>query len=258
MQFEPNSSRISKEIREKGFAIVPRILTTARRDELLQDCQNCIRLQAGIRPSRSGAIRHLFDAIPEAYEIACSGPVAALVKDILGLNAFPVRGILFDKSASVNWAVPWHQDLCIAVRERAEVQGYGPWSVKQGVPHAEAPGSLLSEMLTVRIQLDHCEPDDGELQVMPGSHNHGRLTDRQTDELIARHGDSAAKCHVAAGGAVVMRPLLVHASDTARTAAHRRIMHLEFAAVDLPAPLVWRWPHALAESYRSAVRAACF
>ena len=250
--------RISKEIREKGFAIVPDILTTARRDELLQFCQSYLRPQAGIRRSRSGGIRHLFDAIPEAHEIACSGPVAALVTDILGPNAFPVRGILLDKSASVNWAVPWHQDLCIAVRERAEVHGDGPCSVKQSVPHAEAPESLLSGMLTVRIQLDQCEPDDGELQVMPGSHRHGRLTDWQIDQLIARHGDSATKCHVAAGGAVVMRPLLVHASGAARTAAHRRIMHIEFAAVDLPAPLVWRWPHAVAESCRSAVRAACF
>jgi hypothetical protein len=53
-----------------------------------------------------------------------------------------------------NWKVAWHQDLTIAVRHRIEVPGFGPWSVKDGVPHVRSPIESLEQMLTVRLHLD--------------------------------------------------------------------------------------------------------
>jgi hypothetical protein len=41
------------------------------------------------------------------------------------------------------------------------------------------------------------------------------------------------------GGVILMRPLLLHASSTARVAGRRRVLHLEFAADDLPGNLEW-------------------
>ena len=46
-------------------------------------------------------------------------------------------------------------------------------------------------------------------------------------------------CGVNAGGAVMMRPLLLHSSHKATDAARRRVIHLEFAAEPLPEPLQW-------------------
>jgi hypothetical protein len=41
------------------------------------------------------------------------------------------------------------------------------------------------------------------------------------------------------GGAVVMRPLLLHSSTTATTPKHRRVLHFEYSSVDLPAGIRW-------------------
>ncbi|MFN7342118.1 MAG: phytanoyl-CoA dioxygenase, partial [bacterium] len=47
-----------------------------------------------------------------------------------------VRSLLFDKTPQENWPVAWHQDLTIATKAEISCEGYGPWSVKDGVTHA--------------------------------------------------------------------------------------------------------------------------
>ncbi len=49
----------------------------------------------------------------------------------------------------------------------------------------------------------------------------------------------AVDCLVPAGGAVVMRPLLLHASASGTGEGHRRVIHLEYAAETLPDGLEW-------------------
>jgi ectoine hydroxylase-related dioxygenase (phytanoyl-CoA dioxygenase family) len=47
-------------------------------------------------------------------------------------------------------------------------------------------------------------------------------------------------CVMAAGDAMLMRPLLLHASRKSTSHRPRRVVHLEFAAADaLPSPLQW-------------------
>jgi hypothetical protein len=41
------------------------------------------------------------------------------------------------------------------------------------------------------------------------------------------------------GGVLLMRPLLLHASQKATRPARRRVIHLEYAACDLPSGLDW-------------------
>ncbi len=48
------------------------------------------------------------------------------------------------------------QDLTISLRSRAEMPGFCPWSVKDGVPHVQPPVELLEQMLTVRPLLAPC------------------------------------------------------------------------------------------------------
>ena len=152
-------------------------------------------------------------------------------------GCFAVGATLFDKSPLSNWPVSWHQDLTIAVQEQRELDGWGPWSQKAGVSYVQPPASILDNMLAVRVHLDDCEADAGCLRVMPGSHGLGRLGDAAMAGL--RQTGVSVECPVARGGLLLMRPLLVHCSSRAVELAHRRVVHLEYAGVDLPHGLTW-------------------
>ena len=146
-------------------------------------------------------------------------------------------GILFDKVEGANWKVPWHQDLSVALRARQDAAGYGPWSEKAGVVHAQAPVALLERMLTVRLHLDDCDEANGPLRVLPGTHCLGKLSAEHIQALRAETEEVV--CVVPRGGVVLMRPLLLHASSPAQTPRQRRVVHLEYASDSLPAGLEW-------------------
>jgi ectoine hydroxylase-related dioxygenase (phytanoyl-CoA dioxygenase family) len=197
-------------------------------------------------------VRHLLDAfsdLPASHahrnllehaavrDFAASDLARSLILPVLGQTAHPVRAILFDKLPGANWKVPWHQDLSIAVQCREEVPGYGPWSVKEGVPHVQPPVEMLQHMLTLRLHLDDCFVDNGPVRVLPGTHRLGILDIASIQQLRANTKERAAVSP--AGGILLMRPLLLHASSPALAPAHRRVLHIEYAAIELPAPLRW-------------------
>jgi ectoine hydroxylase-related dioxygenase (phytanoyl-CoA dioxygenase family) len=154
-----------------------------------------------------------------------------------GRELVAVKATLFDKTPERNWRVQWHQDRAIAVKERMDVRGYGPWSSKAGTPHVDAPAEVLSQMISVRVHLDDCGSENGPLLVIPGSHHRGALSDEELAELAS--SDSFDEVCVPRGAIVLMRPLLVHASRPARTASSRRVLHIELAPVEAISPLQW-------------------
>lgn len=190
------------------------------------------------------AIRNLLDIAPALGVLAQSAEVRQLVQPILGPDAFLVRALLFDKTEAANWRVGWHQDLSIAVKQRFEMPGFGPWSTKAGVVHVQPPVPILERVLTVRLHIDDCQGENGPLRAIPGSHRFGRLSPNDIERWKMKA--CFVVCTVPAGGAVVMRPLLLHASSSALIAAHRRVLHFEFSAEPLPAPLEWREQVAVA------------
>jgi len=183
------------------------------------------------------ARRNLLTSSSEVRALAGSPMVATVVAPVLGSGSRCVRGILFDKTAGANCKVAWHQDLSIAVKQRIEVDGFGPWSVKAGVQHVQPPRHILESMLTVRIHLDECGEDNGPLKALPGSHAQGVL-DVRAIEPWHREGQPRV-CVARAGESIVMRPLLLHASSSATHPGHRRVVHLEFAAGELPGGFEW-------------------
>jgi ectoine hydroxylase-related dioxygenase (phytanoyl-CoA dioxygenase family) len=187
-------------------------------------------------PRRRGGIRSINHLCAETRQLSISPAVLRLVQPILGPEAFVARSILFDKTPDANWDVIWHQDTTIAVTQQHDVDGFGPWSVKGGVPHVQPPMRVLQKMLTLRIHLDPCGPENGPLLIVPGSHA----------ELVPDASIDAAACDKAArplccdaGDVILMRPLVLHASRKASQPGHRRVLHLEFAAEPLPDPLKW-------------------
>jgi len=180
-------------------------------------------------------IRNLLDRVPSVRDLAELDPIRALVERVLGGNAFASRAILFDKTPTTNWKVPWHQDLTISVEARLDVAGFGPWTVKEGVVHVQPPVAILESMLAVCIHLDDCGEDNGPIRVIPGSHRRGRLTMEQVQ--TAQSESPIFSCPVASGGVLLMRPLLLHASSAAVSPVHRRVIHIEFGSTELPGGL---------------------
>ncbi len=209
-----------------GFSVVPQVLETAAQRDLLDTL-------GGV----SGAGRRGLLASPVVAALARSSRLLNLVRPHLDDEPFPVRAIYFDKTPGANWLVSWHQDLTISLRSRVEAPGFGPWSTKEGVPHVQLPVELLARMLTVRLHLDDADETNGALRVLPGSHRLGRLSAVEIQAQRARQDD--VLCTVAAGDALLMRPLLLHASGRSTSARHRRVLHIEYAAFALPDGLDW-------------------
>jgi ectoine hydroxylase-related dioxygenase (phytanoyl-CoA dioxygenase family) len=135
-----------------------------------------------------------------------------------------------------NWKVVWHQDLTIAVRERKDVEGFGPWTMKAGILHVQPPPKVMSGLLAIRLHVDESGIDNGPLRVMAGSHREGRLSAEQIGNW---NKEASVVCTVPEGGALVMRPLVLHASSSCAIPRSRRVIHLEFAAAELPHGLEW-------------------
>ena len=225
-------------IAENGFAIVAGAIGEAECQRLIAATSDAVGKGLLKRRGNSYAIRDLFNHVPAVRELAKCSAVRSYIEPILGPIAFAVRGILFDKVASANWLVAWHQDLTIEVSERVDTPGFGPWSVKAGVPHVQPPISILQQMLALRIHLDDCHAENGPLRVIPGSHSHARLTIGEMLDPKELHGEVALTAR--RGDIILMRPLLVHASSPAIWPDHRRVIHLEYCNAGLPGELQWR------------------
>jgi len=170
-------------------------------------------------------------------ELAHSEPLISAVRPYLPGPPRPVRAIYFNKSSETNWLVAWHQDLTIAVTHQADVPGFGPWSTKDGVVHVQPPVELLQDMITLRLHLDDTDGSNGALKVLPGSHVHGGLAAADIERL--RGSIPEEICRAQRGDALLMRPLIIHASGRSTSDRHRRILHIEYAGNDLPDGLHW-------------------
>lgn len=220
------------EIDANGYAIVHAALA-AEEIEALRG-----RLRTGTEVERRrGGVRSILRDVPAIRELAGHSAVRDAAAAIAGDGCFPVRAIYFDKTRASNWNVRWHQDLTIAVRERREAPGFGPWTVKDGVPHVQPPVEILERMVAVRLHLDPCGSENGPVRVMPGSHKAGRLSDAAIRDWRAR--SSEVVCEAPAGGLLIMRPLILHASSKATVPTHRRVIHIEYASTSLPSGLSW-------------------
>ena len=232
---------VRTELDESGFAIVDPGLEPRAVDMLLHILEP---IERTLQSAGRGGARDILRRVPDVRKVLSHPLLSGIVKSALGPEAFAVKGILFDKHPGANWKVPWHQDLTVAVQARAEAVGYGPWSVKCGVPHVQPPVHVLERMLAVRLHLDDCREPNGALRVLDGSHRHGQIAGKSI--MAARERYREVVCSVGRGGILAMRPLLLHTSSAAETATRRRVLHLEFAACELASQVKWfdRWPYA--------------
>jgi ectoine hydroxylase-related dioxygenase (phytanoyl-CoA dioxygenase family) len=169
--------------------------------------------------------------------LATRGTMDGVAKARLGADAQPVRAILFDKQPEANWALAWHQDRTIAVRNRMEAPGFGPWSRKGGIHHVEPPFEYIERMITLRAHLDACGSDNAPLMIIPGSHRLGRIPVQDIEGVVSRH--EAVACLAEAGDVWVYATAILHASESAVSPTHRRVLHLDYSSARLPHGLEW-------------------
>lgn len=241
-----------KEMRKEnvdtqGYTSISSIYTQEEIDALITLIGSANSESATFRRSTElFAIRQFFKAVPQAASVVFNQKLREVIHSLFGEKYFAVKSIYFDKPGSSNWFVSYHQDLTISVKERVEIEGFGPWSVKEGQYAVQPPPEILEQNFTVRIHIDDTDETNGALRVIPGSHLKGIYRPEMIDWTIERE----ITCSVPKGGIMIMRPLLLHASSRSTSDRKRRVLHIEFACSELPELLQWseRLPWSLLPS----------
>jgi ectoine hydroxylase-related dioxygenase (phytanoyl-CoA dioxygenase family) len=223
--------------KDGGFQIISKLISDSECESLAAELSTLFESQQNSAKNKIGGVRNLLRNNSLVNETATSAKLISCLKGLLGRQVFPVRAIFFDKTPESNWRVPWHQDLTIAVAAKIETPGFVAWSVKDDVLHVQPPRKILESMVTIRLHLDDCSADNGALKIIPGSHLEGKLDAVQMTEWVSKQ--SAVTCEIQKGGALLMRPLLLHSSLPAKNPSHRRVLHIEYATTKLPNGLKW-------------------
>lgn len=218
-------------LQHAGFDILHELIAPEVSSALLEQL-SALRLQ----PLRGG-IRRIEQQLPAVEVLAKSARLLELVRPYLDGEPKLVRAIYFEKSPQNNWYVTWHQDKTVSVSHRFEAEGWKAWSLKAGAWHTQPPLAVLENMVTIRIHLDPATRQNGCLKVIPRSHLSGLL---KPAEIQSQVGQSQPDyCEVPAGGAVMMRPLILHASEKAINDTPRRVLHFEYSGYALPEGIAW-------------------
>ena len=224
------AAKAVSQFKKDGYFIIPGVI-----DAVLNR-----RLGAfvGVLANRGAGSRRLLD---KTWCMHLAGALRgdARIRSLLPRNAVAVQCTLFDKSPEKNWLVALHQDLSIPVRERVESPECSGWSEKEGHLHVQPPVSVLERLVAVRVHIDDCPEESGALRVVPKSHVEGRLSRERVEALRLEHGETVVP--VMRGGALVMSPLLLHASSKATSLSPRQVLHFVFGPPELPLGLEWRW-----------------
>lgn len=208
-------------LEQRGFEILPECLQKSDVEAL------AIALdQAPLHRSRAGMRNAL--QIDAVRQLALDPSILKFSREALGEQALPFRATLFDKSPDSNWLVVWHQDTALPICARKDVPGWGPWSVKEGVTCAHAPAEALEQVLAIRIHLDDSTIENGPLRVLPGTHQAGVLSNDAIHGLSLKVPEVV--CQLPAGGILLMKPLLVHASSKVLQSKRRRVLHIEYCS----------------------------
>jgi len=210
-----------------GVTLVRSLLSEA-------ECDEIARSLAGMDARGAGTRRLL----QERWCADLAGKVMAHpdVRAALPANARAIQCTFFEKSATRNWLVPMHQDLAIPVAGRVEHAALTGWSEKEGGLFVHAPDRLLAQLLAVRIHVDPCAAEDGPLRVVPGSHALGRVEPARAALAGRTH---AVAVPARRGDALLMRPLVLHASSKSSGSGLRRVLHFVFGPEALPHGLAW-------------------
>lgn len=224
-----STTSIITEFEQNGFALIRNPFSIDQINKLTDAIE---KFREECTSAMSAGFRNLLKQCPEVRKFANSKEIRDIVVALQDENTKPIRSIFFDKTPASNWYVTWHQDLSIAVEQRIETEGFGPWTVKDGTTHTQPPREVLEQIVSLRIHLDPCPKENGAIKFVAGSHNNGILDPANVPKIIET--STATCCEAEKGDVIIMRPLILHSSSKSTTPDHRRVLHLEFSAATLP------------------------
>jgi ectoine hydroxylase-related dioxygenase (phytanoyl-CoA dioxygenase family) len=229
-------SNHQQNIKLKGFTILEDIYKSDEIEAILNAINKADQSKPTFRKTNDiFAIRQFLKEVPEVKQLIFNDKLKSLINNLFGYQYFIVKSIYFDKPEKSNWFVGWHQDLTIAVDKKAELHGYGHWTVKFNQFAVQPPIDILRDNFTLRIHLDDTNAGNGALMVKEGSHLNCIV---YTENLDFQNKEKII-CNVSAGGVMVMHPLLMHASNRTTSNKQRRVIHIEFSKAELPAEINW-------------------
>ena len=236
-------SEMHEQLLKDGFTIVRYVYSAGEAEQLIQTIEQYKPNQKG-RGRELYAIRNLLREVPELARLVFTPGLKKILNELVGTDCFVIKSIFFDKPETSNWFVPYHQDLAITVNEKAELEGFTSWTVKDNNIGVIPPVKILYNNVALRIHLDDTDEENGALRVIPGSHLKGIYR----PESMASAAENEVVCKVPKGGVMLMKPLLLHASRKSTNGKQRRVIHVEFGIDFLPEPLRWaeymQVPHA--------------
>lgn len=223
------------DITTNGFTILSDIYTTDEIDAIIATINKVDQSYPTFRKTDDlFAIRQFLKEVPGVKERIFNDKLKSVIYDLFGEQYFIVKSIYFDKPEKSNWFVAWHQDLTISVDRKTELPEYGPWTVKLNKFAVQPPIEILQDNFTIRVHLDDTDAGNGALKVIDGSHRNIARPETLDKETIIE-----VSCNVPAGGVMIMRPLLMHASNRTTTNKQRRVIHIEFSRQSLPMEISW-------------------
>lgn len=217
------------DVMPEGFQLLPEVLDTERRQALIAELSGL--------PAGAAGQRELLDQ-PWCQALAGWLHDLPALQPHLAPDAVAVQCTLFEKSPERNWLVTPHQDLAIPVASRVDHAALRGWSIKGGRHFVLAPAEVLARMLAVRLHLDDATQADGGLRFVLGSHRDGVLDEAALRRWREHAADVAVDAR--AGDALLMRPLVLHASSKASAHGRRRVLHFLFGPRELPFGLRWQ------------------
>ncbi|MDB4339030.1 phytanoyl-CoA dioxygenase family protein [Rubripirellula sp.] len=225
---------------EQGFCLLPECLEVTLADKILAACQKSFESERKSKLTSSSrghiyAARNLIRSVPLVKEFWQHGSLRVFLNSCLGAKFGLVRVLYFDKPPKRTWALAWHKDTAIPVREHLEQsRHFTRPTTKAGVPHVIASDTILRSMVTLRVHLDEVIDDNGPLKVIPQSH--------LSNDCLGLGEENAHTVLAKKGEVLAMRPLITHGSAASKpgTQLHRRILHLEYAS-DKTLPDNYQW-----------------
>lgn len=219
------------DFNESGFELIDDFIPADLASLIINDVETDLLKCTG------GGIRNAEKKFSSISNLASSAYIIGQAEKYLPGRATLVRAIVFDKSPENNWLVAWHQDKTVSVSSKFEADGWGPWSVKDGVYHVQPPLDVLEKMVTFRIHLDESNLQNGCLKVIPGSHSLGILPQDKIHVVATTKPATFIIAPVLS--ALVMRPNLLHASSKGANPSRRRVLHLEYSSYELVNGIRW-------------------
>jgi len=208
---------VAHKFESDGFVVIGEILDQQSLLALEAKCESEIQAKIGTRNLlRCDWVNELAQKIIQHKAI----------QSLLPKNSVTVQCNYFSKDTESNWSVSLHRDLSIPVKSKISSNKWTGWSRKEGTFYAQPPKQVLSNIVAVRLHLEDNNSENGALEVVAGSHNDFNNNNKPTLSLVPT------------GGALVMKPLLLHSSKKLKS-AKRRVLHFVFGPEKLPNDAEW-------------------